>query len=168
MYNQALLTYKEALGDCHPYVAGTRKNIGMVLAERFDFDGAMEQFELAKEIYEEIGDRICSDVATTISCMGNVQYRRGNLDNALSLYSKALCMYRTQGEEVGWSQGNVIDVTSTLKIIGMVYTKRSDCESAMKCYEEAMELLISLKMQKSVEMASLFSRMGGIFYRKCK
>ena len=169
MYYEALSTYEDTLGNNHPYVAGTRKNIGMVLAERFDFDGAMEQFELAKDIYAQQKDNhICGDVASAISCMGNVQYRRGDLDNALSLYSKALCIYRTLGEEVGWSQGNVINVTSTLKIIGMAYTKRSDWESAMKCYEEAMELLVSLKMQKTVEAASLFTRMGGVFYRKHK
>lgn len=169
MYNEALLTYQEAFGECHPYVAGTRKNIGMVLAERFDFDGAMEQFECAKDIYSQHnGGSISSDIASAISCMGNVQYRRGDLDNALSLYSKALCMYRTLGEEGVWSKENVINVTSTLKIIGMVYTKRSDWETAMKCYEEAMELLLSVNMEKTVEAASLFSRMGGLFYRDSK
>jgi tetratricopeptide (TPR) repeat protein len=169
MYKLALSTYREALGDCHPYVAGTRKNIGMVLAERYDFDGAMEQFEHAKEIYSKQNkDSICSDVASAISCMGNVQYRRGELDNALSLYSKALFIHRTLGEQAGWTKRNVTDVTSTLKIIGMVYTKRSDLESAMKCYEEAMELLVSLQMEKTVEAASLFGRMGGMFFRENK
>mmetsp|Transcript_18268 Transcript_18268/g.22363 ORF Transcript_18268/g.22363 Transcript_18268/m.22363 type:complete len:793 (+) Transcript_18268:81-2459(+) len=167
MYKQALSTYQNALGDSHPFVAGTRKNIGMVLTERIDFDGAMKQFELAKEIYEKCsGSCVTGDVASAILCMGNIKYRQGELDVALSMYSKALCIYRTLGEDVGWSQVNVSNVTSTLKIIGMAYTTRSDWESAMKCYQEAMELLNSLDMAKGLEAASLFTRMGGFFYKK--
>ena len=166
MYFDALATYQEALGDSHPFVAGTRKNIGVLLAEKGDTDGAMKQFELAKEIYsQQENNAINSELASAISCMGNVQYRRGFLDDALILYSKALYMYRTTGEDVGWSQEAVINVTTTLKIIGMVYMNRSDSETAMKCYEEAMELLVSLNMENTVEAASLFTRMGGIFYR---
>lgn len=167
MYHQALLAYQNIHGDFHPFVAGTRKNIGMVLAERFDFDGAMEQFEMAKEIYtKNKGSFICSNVASAISCMGNVEYRRGDLDVALSLFSKALHIFRTLGETSGWSTTNITNVTSTLKIIAMAYTKRSDLDSAMKCYEEAMELLVTQKLQNGTESASLYSRIGGIFYRK--
>lgn len=167
MYQQALMAYQSVHGDYHPFVAGTRKNIGMVLVERFDFDGAMEQFEIAKEIYaKNKGSSICSHVASTISCMGNVEYRRGDLDIALSLFSKALYIFRTLGEESGWSNTNITNVTSTLKIIGMAYTKRSDLDSAMKCYEEAMELMTSQELQNGVESASIYSRIGGILYRK--
>ena len=148
MYRQALMAYQSVHGEFHPFVAGTRKNIGMVLAERLDFDGAMEQFEIAKEIYTKSkGSFICSDVASAIPCMGNVEYRRGKLDVALSLFSKALFIFRTLGEESGWSSTNITNVTSTLKIIGMAYTKRSDLDSAMKCYEEAIELITSQKLQ---------------------
>jgi len=171
MYNQALTTYTKALGEKHSYVAGTRKNIGMVLAERSDFNAAMEQFNKARSIYSHIskGD-MSDDVASALLCMGNVQSRRSEYDNALSLYSKALHIYRTLAEESVWSASSIDKVTSTLKIIGMVYAKRDDLPSAMKCFKEALELLneevAGDDACNGVSVASIRTRMGGIYYKK--
>ena len=43
-YEAALAVYRETLGEDHPHVAGTLKNIGMVLAEQGQLDKAMDQF----------------------------------------------------------------------------------------------------------------------------
>jgi len=171
MYNQALTTYTKALGERHSYVAGTRKNIGMVLAERSDYNAAMEQFNKARSIYSHIskGD-MSDDVASALLCMGNVQSRRSEYDNALSLYSKALHIYRTLAEESVWSASSIDKVTSTLKIIGMVYAKRDDLPSAMKCFNEALDLLneeeAGEEASNGVGVASIRTRMGGIYYKK--
>jgi len=171
MYNQALTTYTKALGEKHSYVAGTRKNIGMVLAERSDYNAAMEQFNKARSIYSHIskGD-MSDDVASALLCMGNVQSRRSEYDNALSLYSKALHIYRTLAEESVWSASSIDKVTSTLKIIGMVYAKRDDLPSAMKCFNEALDLLnedeAGETASNGVGVASIRTRMGGIYYKK--
>jgi tetratricopeptide (TPR) repeat protein len=172
MYNEALSTYIKALGTSHPYVAGTRKNIGMVLAERCQYTEAMEEFEKAKEIYtsHNNGSNMSSDVASALLCMGNVQDRQGEFDIALSMYSKALYIYRSLAEDTGWTESSAKDVTSTLKIIGMVYVKRADLDSAMQCYKEAMNLLSSIESSgvksDSVDVASIRTRMGGILYKK--
>ena len=51
MYQEAKSVYRKAFGENHVFVAGTRKNIGMVLAERGEYDEAMVQFEKAMRIY---------------------------------------------------------------------------------------------------------------------
>eukprot|EP00559_Dactyliosolen_fragilissimus_P001138 CAMPEP_0184861368 /NCGR_PEP_ID=MMETSP0580-20130426/6069_1 /TAXON_ID=1118495 /ORGANISM="Dactyliosolen fragilissimus" /LENGTH=767 /DNA_ID=CAMNT_0027358841 /DNA_START=87 /DNA_END=2391 /DNA_ORIENTATION=- len=175
MYNEALQIYEKALGEDHPYVAGTRKNIGMVLAERSDLDAAMEQFEKAKDIYSanNNGSDMSRDVASALSCMGNVENRQGNFDNALSFYSKALHIFRTLAEKSRWTSTSIQDVTSTLKIIGMVYSQSLDLDSAMKCFQEAMELLRSSDKpgssgNNSLAVASILTRMGGIFFKRDK
>lgn len=171
MYNQALITYTKVLGEIHPYVAGTRKNIGMVLAERSEFNAAMEQFSKARSIYSHINkdSDMSSDVASALSCMGNVQNRRGEFDSALSLHSKALYIFRTLAEESGWSSTSMEKVISTLKIIGMVYVKRDDLHSAMNCFKEALDLLRqegSSEVSNGVAVASIQTRMGGIYCKK--
>ena len=172
MYKEALETYIKALGTSHPYVAGTRKNIGMVLAERCQYCEAMEEFQEARQIYasHNNGSNMSADVASALLCMGNVQDRQGEFDIALSMYSKALYIYRSLAEEAGWAESSAKDVTSTLKIIGLVYVKRSDLDSAMQCYKEAMNLITSIESSgvksDSVDVASIRTRMGGIFYKK--
>ena len=41
-------------------------------------------------------------------------------------------------------------------------------DSAMKCYEEAIELMTSQKIPNGLESTSIYSRIGGILYRKGK
>lgn len=181
MYNEALLVYTRALGENHAYVAGTRKNIGMVLAERCEFDAAMDQFDKARAIYVRCndGDERCRDVASALSCMGNVQNRRGELDGALNLYGQALHIYRSVEEEeeargvAGSAEAEVAvqDVTSTLKIIGMVHAKRGELDHAMDCFQEALDLLRASTENGSTArgrsgIASILTRIGGILYKK--
>jgi len=131
-YNEALTVYQETLGPDHPHVAGTMKNIGMVLAERGELDEAMAKFQEAQRIYKSINynrqEGPCCDVASALSCMGNVQNRRGDLDDALRLYEEALCIYKSVSKRArdmgGRSRLAIQEVASTLKIMGMVYTKR--------------------------------------------
>ena len=200
-YRRAKNVYSKAFGECHVFVAGTRKNIGMVLAERGQYDLAQRQFEKAMSIYVrqaniknnnissnkqnnnnsnnnnpdngETDDpannstnnnaKACMnrDVASVISCIGNVKNRVGELDAALTKYLQALHIYKSLYEQQHQHQqqqdnnrpktssissnSNTVealrDVTSTLKVIGMVHAKRGDLDTAMEFFLEAMKLL---------------------------
>eukprot|EP00980_Cylindrotheca_fusiformis_P004275 scaffold918_cov126-Cylindrotheca_fusiformis.AAC.54 len=152
MYQEAKIVYHEAFGDNHTFVAGTRKNIGMVLAERGEYEQAMKEFEQAMQTYLAVneGNEMNRDVASAISCMGNVKNRVGELDDALAHYTEALRIYKDIHEHNSThdESGNSIqrvdtlrDVTSTLKVIGMVHAKTGDLNTAMKFFQEAMVLL---------------------------
>ena len=200
-YKRAKSVYCKAFGEDHVFVAGTRKNIGMVLAERGQYDLAQKQFEKAMSIYiqqskvnqeqekqqekmqqqqqqQEVagtnrGNNIGKDnydfeynynvsmnrdVASVISCIGNVKNRVGELDAALTKYLQALQIYKSIHERhtfTGNTRGNsnssnnnnndhveaLRDVTATLKVIGMVHAKRGDLDTAMQFFREAMALL---------------------------
>ncbi|CAJ1963705.1 unnamed protein product [Cylindrotheca closterium] len=153
-YLEAKDIYLQAFGETHPYVAGTRKNIGMVLAERGEYKDALAEFEAAMKIYRSVnnGDDLNRDVASAISCMGNVKNRLGELDAALTEYMEALRIYKAIHEQNTTSiktepskschrDDSLRDVTSTLKVIGMVHAKTGDSEKAMTFFQEAMTLL---------------------------
>lgn len=171
MYEEAKIVYKKAFGDNHAYVAGTRKNIGMVLAERGDYDGAMNEFKKARQIYMATsgGSEMDRDVASAISCMGNVKNRMGELDDALEHYIQALRIYQTVSER-DQTDDSTRDVTGTIKIIGMVHAKKGDLETAMKFFSEAMEILRAsgiLDTNNGKEtMASVLSRIASIHFKK--
>jgi tetratricopeptide (TPR) repeat protein len=175
MYKEAKAVYRRAFGENHSFVAGAMKNIGMVLAERGEYDEAMEQFESAKKAYiaDNDDDTVSRDAASAISCMGNVKNRIGELDGALKLYMEALNIYKTIQDKTVSSESNTIstrDITSTLKVIGMVHAKMGDLDTAMEFFTEAMTLLRSSGVDKTPTgretTASVLTRMASIHAKK--
>ncbi len=174
-YSEALTVYEHHFGRDHPHTAGTMKNIGMVLAEQGNLDQAMGKFKAAKQIYEAINpDGPSCDVASALSCMANVQSRRGDLDDALRLYGESLHMYkaviRRTKEMGGRSRLAIQEVASTLKIMGMVHTKRGELGLSMACFQEAIDIMRANFNEKGSGpvVASILSRIGGIFYKMGK
>ncbi|KAL3823081.1 hypothetical protein ACHAXA_011133 [Cyclostephanos tholiformis] len=177
-YNEALTVYQEALGQDHPHVAGTMKNIGMVLAEQGQLDEAMSKFQEARKIYKTInerkGDGPCCDVASALSCMGNVHYRQGELEDALRFYGEALSIYKSASKRAqemgGHSRLALQDVASTLKIMGMVHTKRGELDLAMNCFQDAIDIMRQNFNEKTSGplVTSILSRIGGIFSKMGK
>jgi tetratricopeptide (TPR) repeat protein len=176
MYTEAKETYSRAFGENHLFVAGARKNIGMVLAERGEYDEAIEQFERAQQIYLHVhgGNASTRDVASAISCKGNVKNRIGELDDALEHYLDALRIYKeVLSESPPDSEGKELatrDVTSTLKVVGMVHAKKGDLDVAMGYFGEAMTLLRSSGMDGTPTgretTASVLTRMASIHVKK--
>ena len=175
MYEEAKTIYTNTFGENHAFVAGARKNIGMVLAEKGEYVKAVEQFEKAKRIYLVVrgGDSMNRDVASAISCMGNVKNRLGELDEALQQYIEALEIYKSIQEKVTSAEGKAVairDVTATLKVMGMVRAKMGDLDGAMGFFTEAMTLLRSPCVESSSIgreiTASVLARMGSIFVKK--
>ncbi|KAL7543444.1 hypothetical protein ACHAXR_012746 [Thalassiosira sp. AJA248-18] len=177
-YNEALTVYEETLGQDHPHVAGTMKNIGMVLAEQGQLDEAMTKFQEAQRIYKSINDGRrdgpCCDVASALSCMGNVQNRRGELEDALRLYGEALSIYKSVSKRAremgGRSRLAVQEVASTLKIMGMVHTKLGELDNAMNCFQDAIDIMRQNFNEKGSGpvVTSILSRIGGIFSKMGK
>jgi tetratricopeptide (TPR) repeat protein len=175
MYKEAKTIYKKAFGENHKFVAGARKNIGMVLAEQGEYGKALEQFEKARLIYIAVqeGEVANRDVASAISCMGNVKNRVGELDDALEQYMNALKIYKSiqqKSDDSGCKETATLDVTATLKVVGMVHSKKGDLDMAMGFFTEAMALLKSSGVDKSASgretSASVLTRMAGIYVKK--
>ena len=172
MYREAKTVYTDAFGENHAYVAGTRKNIGMVLAERGEYKGAIDQFEKARLIYLAVnkGEETNRDVASAISCMGNVMNRMGELDEALKHYVHALRIYESVRQRDSAEKGATRDVTATLKIIGMVYGKKGELDTAMDYFSQAMTLIRSLGIASTLAgketVASISARIAGIHFKK--
>ena len=178
MYRQAKSIYRLAYGEEHVYVAGTRKNIGMVLAEKGEYDAAMQQFEKAMRIYLHVngGSDLSRDLASAISCMGNVKNRLGELDAALEKYMEALRIYKSvylldqKGGKVDDEIDTLRDVTSTLKVIGMVHAKMGEHDKAMEYFQEALALLRSPSIEQTTSgreaMASVLTRIASIHLKQ--
>lgn len=175
MYSEAKTVYCRSFGENHAFVAGARKNIGMVLAERGEYEEAMNEFEKARQIYLTVNDNseMSRDVASAISCMGNVKNRVGELDVALQLYMDAVRIYKTLQEDAHGPERMAVaikDVSSTLKVIGMVHAKMGDLDTAMGFFTEAMSVLKASGADQTPigreTTASVYTRMASIHVKQ--
>ena len=172
-YREALKVYQDTLGRDHPHVAGTMKNIGMVMAEMGHYDEAMLMFKDAEVIYRSF-DHTTHEVAGALSCMGNVHNRQGDFDGALKFYGDALAMYKLlskRSRDAGLSAHLALQETaSTLKVMGMVHTKLGKLDEAMLCFQEAIDIMRFNfdEMGSGPIVFSILSRIGGIFSKMNK
>lgn len=70
---------------------------GLERTERGKYEEAMNQFHKAMRIYLAVnqGSDMNRDVASAMSCMGNVKNRVGELDDDLEQYMEALRIYKS-------------------------------------------------------------------------
>ncbi len=70
----------------------------------------------------------------------------------------------------GWSRLALQEVASTLKIMGMVHTKRGKLDRAMACFQDAIDILRQNFNEKESGqvVTSILSRIGGIFSKMGK
>ena len=103
------------------------------------------------------------DVASILSCIGNVKNRVGELDAALTRYVQALQVYKALYTHARQSRQvddlrrieALRDVSSTLKVIGMVHAKQGEYDDALTFFVEALELLQHHEQQQTAAAAAL-------------
>ncbi|DBA01594.1 TPA: hypothetical protein N0F65_011350 [Lagenidium giganteum] len=71
--------------------ANTRKLMGVLLTTETKFDEAKAQFGLALILYKAVGDKIGQ--AASLSAIGMIHTRKGNLRGAHNCFTKALTLY---------------------------------------------------------------------------
>jgi tetratricopeptide (TPR) repeat protein len=97
-------------------------NLGSVLIERLDLDGAQERYEKALSIYEEVfgHDSTHPGMAMTITGLGNVLRLKGDLNGAQKRYEEALSIF----ENVYGHDSPHHNVAMTLGNLGNVLVSR--------------------------------------------
>ena len=87
---KALKICESVLGVNHPDTATSYSNIGALLREKGDLDGALQEHQKALKIRESVLGVNHPDTATSYNNIGALQQDKGDLDGALQHYQKAL------------------------------------------------------------------------------
>jgi len=81
------------------YEADTFNQMGLIYKERGDLKNALNNFEFALKLYQEIGD--LENIATSLENIGIIYREKGNLDRALRYHEEALKINRKTGDKQG-------------------------------------------------------------------
>ena len=155
-YDSALAYSNEAimLSESSNYKEGLAlafTNRGRIYNEQGNYPEAIENFQRARVVYEELGDK--KFTADSYNLIANAFHLLGDYPNALKSQFAALKIRESIHDEEGiaWSYNN----------IGTIYRIQGDYESALGNYKSSLKLLTKLNDKKM--MATSYNNIGNVY-----
>ncbi len=135
LLREALAAQIDAVGPASHEVASTRNAIGSALRYRGDQLGALEEFEAALEILENLpaGHNDRRFRPELLNQIGNISDSLADIDGAIAYYGRALDLLEERGETDHPLVG------ALLNNIGVSLRGRGDTEEALSYMERAVE-----------------------------
>ncbi|KAL7499853.1 hypothetical protein ACHAWT_007873 [Skeletonema menzelii] len=157
---RALITRKLLLGSHHQDVATTLNNLGRIYFDCNYHEKALSHYEEALQIRQDLFGEDHMDVAATTFNVGQAHHRLGHLNEALNNYSR----FYTYLSRFG-SQDQHRDEVVALKHMGQVYQEQKNIAEAKSCYQEAINISITVcDEQQEKETASILNMYGNMLY----
>jgi tetratricopeptide (TPR) repeat protein len=128
---RAVTLAQDLFGNDHPDVAGCVNNLGRVLQDKGNMDGALRCFRDAERVARAVFGNDDPKVATSVNNIGCVLQDKGDLAGALRCFREA---ERIDRAAFGNDHPNVArDVNN----VGIVLKAKGDLDGALQCYREA-------------------------------
>ncbi|MBN1620015.1 tetratricopeptide repeat protein [candidate division WOR-3 bacterium] len=125
------LEIAEALGD-DGLIAQSLNNRGLVFVSLGKNKEAHECFAKSLELKESIENYSLISIANTLSSIGDLHEKTGEIYRAFDFHERALKLYR--------KSGNISGVAAQLCNIGICFQELKKHEEAMKSFDEALSL----------------------------
>lgn len=132
-------------------IAQSYKNVGIVLAEMKDLDGALENFGEALRYYEEMEDR--AGIASVKMNMGVIYMEQGNYREALEAVQASLAYNREIGQRKEESED--------LKSIGKIYYRMRMYPQALEYMNQSLEISRELDLKR--EMYDVYKELSDVY-----
>ncbi len=122
-------------------------NVGLVYGDRSEYGRALEYYQHALRIFEELGDKIGQ--AWVVNNIGNIYNESSDYERALEHYQRSLRLYGELGDKRGQA--------AVLGNIGRIYSGRSEYGRALEHYQRALRLFEELgdKWGQAIVLANL-------------
>ncbi|VEU40322.1 unnamed protein product [Pseudo-nitzschia multistriata] len=137
-------------------VAVSHTTLGQLYAEMANFEAAMEQYEAALAIQQQIHGPDSPMTATSHNNIGAVHYETGKYSDALEIYQKALDILR--GKEP-----NHPDAAASWNNVGLTYLKMGEAEKALEHHQEGLQILSNLYGPRHPNLATTIGSIGNVY-----
>lgn len=151
----ALEIKKKEYGSNHPEVAKTLTNLGIVLQNLGDDNGALEHLEQALSINERVYGPDHIEVAKTVGNLGNVFYRKGNYEAAQEQLNQAKDIFDKYDPDSPWA-------AKTLVNLGLVMREFNNYRSALDYLGHALKIFEDKYGPNSPKVAMTLADLGAV------
>ncbi|HRY97453.1 MAG TPA: sensor histidine kinase [Bacteroidales bacterium] len=126
-------------------------DLGIIYIDRNEFAQALEQFNRAMQIRQQLGDS--AGVAALYNKQGIVHQKQGRLDAALDRQLRALRIYEQRGEE-RW-------ISYTLNNIAIIHFNLGNLSKSLEYHRKALD--IRIKLQDGYGIGASYGNMANVF-----
>ncbi len=134
LFEEALALWQQVRGPRHPYVAGFRSNLGVVLLMRGEYEAARVHIEGAQSLWEEVLGPEHPYLVHSLLSLGQVHARLGHPQEALAKLDRALALVdEVLGPEHPYRTG-------PLTVQGQVLTELGRYAEAEQRHQQALAL----------------------------
>ena len=156
-----LLRIEASLDDKEGEEAGSvYDNIGYVYKNNGNLDKALEYYEKAIAISENILGKEHPSTALSYNNIGLVYHSKGDYDKALEYYEKAKDIReKVLGKEHPYT-------ASSYNNIGGVYDSKGDLDKALEYYEKALAIKEKVLGKEHPDTAGSYNNIGGVYDSK--
>jgi tetratricopeptide (TPR) repeat protein len=130
-------------------------NIGIVHANKGDYDKALDYYDRSLAIDEELGDK--SGMGASLNNIGLVHADKGDYDKALDYNARSLKIREELGDKSG--------IGNSLGNIGLVHANKGDYDKALDYYDRS--LAIEEELGDKSGMGRNLGNIGLVHYYKC-
>lgn len=120
-FQESVIMKRACLGQCDPTVSDSLVEIGILLYNRKDYEGALRIFKEALEIYHDCSNQ--EGVGRTSNNIGCVYYKMGDSSTALSYIQQALVCQRKSLGMSEKAESSLLNFALSLSNVG--YLKQS-------------------------------------------
>ena len=143
------------------YISSLMK-VGIKRKQQSKWREALIAFRDALGVQRMIIGKDHTDIAITLTHIGSVQGKMGEISHALDSLAESLRIYHLR------RGANLNDVASTYQVLGVVYKRSGFLDKAMAAYKEALRLRIMLLGEDHTDIAISYHNIGNIYYEKAE
>jgi tetratricopeptide (TPR) repeat protein len=155
-WNEAVRGYERVLEKTNDdeVVSIVYNNLGLVYADKGEWDKAIEFYEKSLETKEKVGD--VHGMARTYNNLGLVYADKGEWDKTIEFYDKSLETFEKVDDVHGMAQ--------TYGNLGIVYARKGEWDKAIEFYEKSLET--KEKVGNVHGMAQTYNNLGLVYADK--
>ena len=143
------------------YVSSLMK-VGIKRKQHSQYREALSAFRDALGVQRMMIGNDHADVAVTLTHIGSVQGKMGEISYALDSLAESLRIHHLRRGK------NLDDVARTYQVLGVVYKRSGFLDKAMAAYKEALRLRIIVLGEGHTDIAISYYNIGNIYYEKAE
>ena len=159
LLTNTLASQKSKFGD-HPTVAEVAMKIAAIYVELEEFNDAMHYYKETLRIQKNLSHKYDVDIATTLSCIGEISFCRNDYDAALQSYEEVL---KIKSMKLGEYDP---EVGRTLNRLGEIYENKGDYDLAIDYHQHALAILNHTLGERNYDVFRTLGLIGTVMFRK--